>query len=93
MSSTAQGLDSPTLRERSGSNSKLKPKGAAAKQWRAAALRARKLRDPWENLGFDKIEEETVTRHMYNPRNGRWKQDEIVVKIQAEVSSRFYTVD
>ena len=55
------------------------------KQWKAAALRARGLTDPWAKLGFDNVKEESVTRHMYNPRNGKWKMDEVVVKVQSEV--------
>ena len=57
----------------------------AKKQWKAAALRARGLRDPWGELGFNLIDEEKVTRHMYNPKNGKWKTDEIVVKIESKV--------
>jgi hypothetical protein len=34
---------------------------------------------------FDDIPEERVTRYMYNPRSGKWKTDEIVVKMQSQV--------
>ena len=34
---------------------------------------------------LDDIPEETVTRYMYNPRSGKWKTDEIVVKMQSQV--------
>ncbi len=55
------------------------------KQWKSAALRTRDLPDPWSSLGFEETKEESVTRHMYNSRNGRWKTDTIVVKIQPKV--------
>lgn len=55
------------------------------KQWKAAALMTRRLRDPWGNIGFDELLEERVTRHMYNPRKCKWKTDEIVVKIESKV--------
>ena len=58
---------------------------SAKKHWRLAVLKVRKLRDPFKEFGFDQIKEETVTRHMYNPRTGRWKSDEIVIKMQSEV--------
>ena len=58
---------------------------AARKQWKAAALMVRDLPDPWMELRFDEIQEETVTRHMYNPHSRKWKTDEVVVKIQSEV--------
>lgn len=57
------------------------------RQWKTAALMARDLPDPWAELGFGELEEESVTRHMYNPRNGKWKTDDIVVKVQPEVRS------
>lgn len=57
----------------------------AKKLWKAAAVLARDLPDPWAGLGFEDLQEETVTRHMYNPRNGRWKTDTVIVKIQSEV--------
>lgn len=56
----------------------------AKKLWKAAAVLARDLPDPWAGLGFEDLQEETVTRHMYNPRNGRWKTDTVIVKIQSE---------
>ena len=34
---------------------------------------------------FDDIPEERVMRYMYNPRSGKWKTDEIVVKMQSQV--------
>lgn len=71
--------------EASASASGEQPRQTTKKQWRAAALRARGLTDPWAKLGFDDVKEETVTRHMYNPRNGKWKTDQVVVKIQSEV--------
>ena len=55
-------------------------------KWKAAALRTRDLTDPWQELGFDQIEEESVIRHMYNPRTGKWRTDKVVIKIQSEVS-------
>lgn len=55
------------------------------KQWLFAAQKTKDLADPWVGLGFDKIEEEVATRHMYNPRNGKWKTDEIIIKMQSEV--------
>ena len=56
------------------------------KQWMFAAQKAKSLRDPWGGLGMESLAEEVVTRHMYNPRSKKWKVDEIVVKIQSEVS-------
>lgn len=56
------------------------------KQWMFAAQKAKGLRDPWEGLGMESLSEEVVTRHMYNPRTKKWKVDEVVVKIQSEVS-------
>ena len=58
------------------------------KQWKFAALKTKELPDPWVGLGFDKIKEEVATRHMYNPRNGKWKTDKITVKMQSEVRTR-----
>lgn len=55
------------------------------KQWRAAVLMTRDIPDPWIGLGFDEIEEEWVTRHMYNPLKKCWKEDAIVVKVQSRV--------
>jgi hypothetical protein len=60
------------------------PQGKLAK-WRTAALKAKELPDPWEGYHFDDIPEERVTRYMYNPRSGKWKTDEIVVKMQSQV--------
>ena len=37
---------------------------------------------------FDDIQEEAVTRYMYNPRPVKWKTDEIVVKIESKVRAR-----
>lgn len=54
-------------------------------KWKAAALRTRDLTDPWKELGFDQIEEESVVRHMYSPHTGKWKTDKVVIKIQSEV--------
>ncbi len=61
-------------------------KSNAKKQWKAAAMMTRKLRDPWADVGFDDFEEERVTRHMYNPRKCKWKTDEIVVKTESKVA-------
>lgn len=58
----------------------------AKKYWKSAVLRAKELTDPWVELGFEDIQEETVTRHMYNPKNRKWRTDEIVIKIQSKVS-------
>ena len=55
------------------------------KQWKFAAQKTKKLLDPWRGLGMDGLPEEKVTRHMYNPKNKKWKMDEIVVKIQEKV--------
>ena len=55
------------------------------KQWKFAALKTKELPDPWVGLGFDKIKEEVATRHMYNPRSGKWKTDKITIKMQSEV--------
>jgi elongation factor 2 kinase len=60
------------------------PQGKLAK-WRTAALKAKELPDPWEGYHFDDIPEERVTRYMYNPRSGKWKTDEIVVKMQSQL--------
>lgn len=57
----------------------------AKKQWKAAVMKIRHLLDPWEEFGFEEIKEETVIRHMYNPKNRTWKNDKIVVKIQPKV--------
>ena len=57
----------------------------AKKQWKAAAVMTRGLRDPWAEIGFDGFEEERVTRHMYNPRKCKWTTDEVVVKMEAKV--------
>ena len=56
------------------------------KQWKFAARKTKELPDPWVGLGFDKIGEEVATRHMYNPRSGKWKTDKITIKMQSEVS-------
>ena len=61
----------------------------AKKQWKAAAMMAKGLRDPWAKVGFDDFEEESVTRHMYNPQKCKWKTDEIVVKIESKVWLQF----
>ena len=61
------------------------PPHFAKKQWKTAAVLARDLPDPWAELGFERIAQETVTRHMYNPRSGRWKTDQVVIKVQSEV--------
>lgn len=55
------------------------------RQWKAAVRMARGLQDPWVELGFEDIEEESVIRHMYNPRTRNWKNDRIIVKIQPKV--------
>ena len=55
------------------------------KQWKFAALKTKELPDPWVGFGFDKIKEEIATRHMYNPRSGKWKTDKITIKMQSEV--------
>ena len=55
------------------------------RQWKSAALKARNLLDPWAGHRLDEIPEEVATRHMYDPHTGRWRRDEIVVKIQSEV--------
>ena len=62
----------------------------AKKQWRTAALMTKDLPDPWSGLGFEEIEEESVTRHMYNSRNGKWKTDKVIVKIQSKVQHDHY---
>jgi hypothetical protein len=55
------------------------------KQWKFAARKTKELPDPWVGLEFDKLKEEVATRHMYNPRSGKWKTDRITVKMQSEV--------
>ena len=55
------------------------------RQWKFAAQKTKKLLDPWRGLGMESLPEEKVTRHMYNPKNKKWKTDEIVVKIQEKV--------
>ncbi len=55
------------------------------KNWKSAVLRAKEMTDPWRDLGFEDIPEETVVRHMYSPRHRKWRTDEIVVKIQPKV--------
>ena len=57
------------------------------KQWMFAARKTKELPDPWVGLGFDKIGEEVATRHMYNPRSGKWKTDKITIKMQSEVGT------
>lgn len=65
---------------------------SAKKLWKAAALMTRGLRDPWAEIGFDEVEDESVTRHMYNPRNRKWKTDEVVVKMQSKVLTLHFMI-
>ena len=58
---------------------------AVKKTWKVAALKTRALPDPWAGFQLDAIPEERAIRHMYDPRTGRWRQDEVVVKMQSEV--------
>ena len=55
------------------------------KQWKEAAMRVRRMPDPWGEQGFEDFPEETVTRHMYYPKSRAWKTDKIIVKIQPTV--------
>eukprot|EP00731_Ephydatia_muelleri_P029286 Em0020g930a len=57
---------------------------AVKKTWKVAALKTRALPDPWAGFQLDAIPEERAIRHMYDPRTGRWRQDEVVVKMQSE---------
>ena len=58
---------------------------AVKKTWKVAALKTRALPDPWAGFQLEVIPEERAIRHMYDPRTGRWRQDEVVVKMQSEV--------
>ena len=60
------------------------------KQWMFAVKKTRALVDPWGEMGIDCLPEQVVTRHMYNPRTRKWKSDEIVVKMQTEVSCSLF---
>lgn len=58
---------------------------AAKKTWKVAALKTRDLPDPWAGFQLDAIPEERAIRHMYDPKTGQWREDEIVIKLQSEV--------
>ena len=58
---------------------------AVKKTWKDAAFKTRALPDPWAGFKLDAIPEERAIRHMYDPKAGQWRQDEIVVKMQSEV--------
>lgn len=60
------------------------------KKWVFAAQKTKNIKDPWETLGIENLLEESVTRHMYNPKNKKWKVDEVVVKVETEVSCNLF---
>jgi len=64
----------------------------AKKNWKSAVLRTRDLPDPWVDLGFENIKEETVTRHMYSPKYRKWRTDEIVVKVETKVWKQYLRI-
>jgi len=56
-------------------------------QWIFAVQKVKCLVDPWADLNMESLPEELVTRHMYNPRTRKWRNDEIVIKVQSTVSN------
>ena len=53
--------------------------------WKLAARKTKYLTDPWENLGFDTLQEKSATRHVYNPVTKEWWKDNIMIKIEEKV--------
>lgn len=56
-------------------------------RWRTAADKSRDLEDPWaEFLIEETCAVEKAKRHRYNARKKAWVVDDILVKVQSEVS-------
>ena len=47
-------------------------------------LQARTVEDPWEKFHLESFESEKAIRHRYNPLTEKWKQDEVIVKMEDE---------
>ena len=54
-------------------------------QWKWAAKKANLLKDPWRGLGFERLQEMIVQRHVYNPRTKKWWKDDISIKMEEKV--------
>ena len=55
-------------------------------RWKKAVKKIRTLQDPWEQFHLDQLPAERATRHRYNALKRQWVVDEVVVKMEIEVS-------
>ncbi len=60
----------------------------AKKNWRLALRKLADREDPWAKFRWDKIPTERATRHRYNPLTKKWKQDDVVVRMESKSFGR-----
>jgi hypothetical protein len=58
------------------------PASIARMRWHSAALKVKKLADPWTEFNIDAYPAEHCIRHRYNAIKKIWVQDECIVKIE-----------
>lgn len=56
----------------------------AKRNWRLALKGLSTREDPWSKLNWNSYPEERALRHRYNALTKKWKQDNVVVKIETE---------
>ena len=68
------------------------PMSAGKAKWMSALKKIKKMEDPWAKFHIDELPIERCMRHRYNALKQKWVQDEVTVKMEAEVRYYLYTI-
>uniref|UniRef100_A0A2H6N7L7 Uncharacterized protein n=1 Tax=Micrurus carvalhoi TaxID=3147026 RepID=A0A2H6N7L7_9SAUR len=55
--------------------------------WKHAIEKAKHMPDPWAEFHLEDIKMENATRYRYNAVTGEWIEDEVLIKMAAQVRS------